>query len=147
MAEEDRELEEILENLARRIAQQRVSQSAEAVEAREPVTYITSYGLFREIICRNPLVVAIFTSPTCPACSVYKPIFYRYAAETSKKLGRRIVFAEVDVYYAPEAAYEAGVMATPTTVIFKKCRPVDGFTGIADEETLHQIVLQHIAKG
>jgi thioredoxin-like negative regulator of GroEL len=143
--EEDRELEEILEKMAKRLAQQSTEESRKT-RIEEPVKYITSYRVFRETICKSPVVVAIFTSPTCPACRVYKPIFYRYAAEASKKLRGRVVFAEVDVFYAPEAAYEAGVMATPTTVIFKDCRPVDGFTGIADEETLHSIILEHLGE-
>lgn len=143
MYEEDRELEEILEKMAKRLAQQSTGEGKEA-RIDKPVKYITSYRVFRETICKSPVAVVIFTSPACPACRVYKPIFYRYANEASKKLKGKVVFAEVDVFYAPEVAYEAGVMATPTTVIFRDCRPVGGFTGIADEETLHSVILEHL---
>ncbi len=142
MSEEDRELEEILQKMAWRLARQDKKSAESNIE--EPVKYITSYRVFHETICRNPVVVAIFTSPTCPACRVYKPIFYRYAAEASQKLGGRVVFAEVDVFYAPEAAYEVGVMSTPTTVIFKGCKPVDGFVGIADEDTLNEFIVKYL---
>jgi thioredoxin-like negative regulator of GroEL len=144
--ERDRELEELLNSIARKMVSGS-SQRGEAEEGsrvEEPVKYIADYASFREAVCKHPVVVAIFTSPTCPACRMYKPIFYRYASMASRKLRGRVGFMEVDVYYAYEAAMEVGVMATPTTVIFHNCRPVDGFAGVVDEETLHEILAPYL---
>ncbi|ABM80624.1 thioredoxin family protein [Hyperthermus butylicus] len=120
---------------------------AKAVEAakRAGVVLARSYDEYRKAICSKPVAVVVFTSPTCPACAAYRPIFYEYARRMSQYRGK-VAFVEVDSYSAYEAAMEAGVMATPTTVVYLKCKPVDGFIGLADEETLDEIVRPYITK-
>ncbi len=100
------------------------------------VEYVTSYEKFKKILRENKVVVAVFTTPTCSACFMYKPIFYIVA----EKLRDKAKWVEVDAYATPEAAVEVGVMATPTTVIFVDGKIVDGFVGILDEETLEDMV-------
>jgi len=104
------------------------------------VEYVTSYDRFREIIEDNRVVVAMFTTPTCSACIMYKPIFYMVA----EKLKDKAKWIEVDAYEAPEAAFESGVTATPTTIIYVNGEVVDGFVGILDDEGLMEIVKQYI---
>ncbi|ALL01037.1 Thioredoxin [Pyrodictium delaneyi] len=104
------------------------------------VEYVTSYDRFREIIENHPVVVAVFTTPTCSACMIYKPIFYMVA----EKLRDKAKWIEVDAYEAPEAAFESGVTATPTTIVYVDGEAVDGFVGILDEEGLVEIVKQYV---
>jgi thioredoxin-like negative regulator of GroEL len=106
------------------------------------VEYVTSTDRFHEILEHEPLVVAVYTTPTCTACAMYKPIYYIVASEHQDG----VKWIEVDAYQAPEAAFEYGVTATPTTIIFLKGRPVDGFVGIMDEEGLWETVKQYLEK-
>ncbi len=98
---------------------------------------------FERIVCSKPIAVAVFTSPMCPACEMYRPMFREAARVVKRKLGDRVVFVEVDVMTAYEKAMELGVLSTPTTIVFKECRPVDGFVGPAYPEDLVEIVLEH----
>jgi len=106
------------------------------------VEYVTDYRRFREILEQHPLVVAVYTTPTCAACAMYKPIYYIVASEHRDG----IKWIEVDAYQAPEAAFEYGVTATPTTIIFLNGRPVDGFVGVMDEEGLWETVKPYYEK-
>jgi thioredoxin 1 len=47
-------------------------------KAREEgiVEYVTSTDRFHEILRKHRLVVAVYTTPTCSACAIYKPIYY-----------------------------------------------------------------------
>jgi len=98
------------------------------------VEYVTSYEKFKNILRENKVVVAVFTTPTCSACFMYKPIFYIVA----EKLQNKAKWIEVDAYAAPEAAIEAGVMATPTTAVIIDGEIANGLIGILDEETLEE---------
>ncbi len=117
-------------------------------EGGEPVEFVTDAKRFREILCKYPVVVAIFTSPTCAACAIYKPIFYAYAEEVYRRGGeearKNIKFIEVDVYHLYEEALDLGVMGTPTTIVFQKCKPVDGFPGAVDDITLVEILRPYV---
>jgi len=113
-------------------------------EEEEPVEFVTDSKRLREILCKYPVVIAVFTSPTCAACAVYKPIFYAYAEEVLRRGGseakKKIKFIEVDVYHLYEEALNLGVMGTPTTIVFQNCKPVDGFPGAVDDITLVEIL-------
>jgi thioredoxin 1 len=92
-------------------------------------------------VCRHSTTIVLFSSPTCPACAAYRPIFYTYAYKALKKYGeKKVGFYEADVYNMLEKAWELGISATPTTIIFKKCKPVDGIIGLVDEEYLAELV-------
>lgn len=109
----------------------------EKLRKKKVVLYITSYEEYKRVLGRAKAVVALFTTPACSACMIYKPIFYSVA---EKMRSGDIVFIEVDAYYTPEAAYEVGVMATPTTVMYINGEPVDGIVGIIDEESLMELI-------
>lgn len=100
------------------------------------VEYVTSYARFREILKNHRVTVAVFTTPTCTACMVYKPIFYM----TAEKLRDQAKWIEVDAYEAPEAAFEWGVTATPTTIVYVNGEAVEAFVGVLDDESLEEIV-------
>jgi thioredoxin-like negative regulator of GroEL len=132
----DAELESILERMARRLAEGKGDSGR--------VKLIESARDFDRAICSRRVVVALFTSPTCPACEMYRPIFYEAARRAARMFSGRVAFIEVDVYSVPEKAYELGVMSTPTTVVFVDCKPVDGFVGIADVDELIGVVRSYV---
>ncbi len=110
------------------------SEYIERLRKQGIVEYVTDYERYRRILEEHPVVVAVYTTPTCSACAIYKPIYYMVAEELSDKAK----WIEVDAYYAPEAAYEVGVMATPTTMFFVNGEAVDGFVGVMDEDGLKE---------
>ncbi len=101
---------------------------------------------FMKTVCRREVVLVVFSSPYCPYCEAYRYILASYIdrAKRESKLDK-LAIVEVDVMQLPELAEKHGVYATPTTVIYSKCKPVDGFVGMVDEETLDAIVSEYIA--
>ncbi len=136
----DPELEEILEEMSQRIAQGGHDDNSED----DAVELITEGERLDQIVCKYPVVIAMFTSPTCAACAIYKPIFYEFAKKARRMYGDRVKFVEVDVYYAYEKAMELGIMGTPTTIIFRNCEVVDGFVGAVDEYSLEEILRPYL---
>lgn len=110
-----------------------------------PIEIIGSDEELDKAVCRHKVAAILFSSPTCPACAAYRPIFYQYAAEAKKKYGeKKVGLYEVNVYDVLEKAWGLGITATPTTIIFKNCKPVDAIVGLVDEDTLAYIVKQYL---
>ncbi len=135
------ELSDIIDRVAKRLIDTKNRKS----EGRDepPVYFVDSDNVLEELICKWPTTIVLFTSPMCPACHMYRPIFYEYAASAKKKYGARIGFLEVDVSRAYRLAVELGVMSTPTTVVFYNCKPVDGFVGVLYEDMLEELVSRY----
>ena len=112
-----------------------------------PIEIIGSNDELDKAVCRHRVAVILFSSPTCPACAAYRPIFYQYASEAKKRYGEeKVGFYEANVYDALEKAWELGITATPTTIIFKNCKPVDAIVGLVDEDSLAYIVKLYLEK-
>lgn len=107
------------------------------------VKYVTSYEEFKKILDSARLVIAVFTTPTCTACMIYKPIFYMVA---DKMKDDDVKFIEVDAFYAPEAAYESNVLITPTTVAYVDGNSIEIVEGILDEESLIEFIKNIMSK-
>lgn len=107
------------------------------------VKYVTSYEEFKKILDSARLVIAVFTTPTCTACMIYKPIFYMVA---DKMKDDDVKFIEVDAFYAPEAAYESNVLTTPTTVAYIDGSSIEMVEGILDEESLIEFIKNIMSK-
>lgn len=146
MEQEDRELEKLIEDMVRRmIAKPAIEEDSQRGEGEgHPVKLVLDDRELEKIVCSKPVAVVLFTSPGCPACHAYRPIFYHYAGEARRRYGDKVEFVEADVYHVYDKAVELGISATPTTVVFLRCQPVDGFVGMVDEETLAEIVEPYI---
>ncbi len=136
------ELGDILDRVARRLVDTKSREDRSREEP--PVYFIDSDSRLKEVLCRWPTTIILFTSPMCPACHMYRPIFYEYAAYAKKKYGARVGFLEVDVSRAYRLAMELGIMSTPTTVVFYNCKPVDGFVGVLYEDMLEELVSRYV---
>ena len=113
-----------------------------------PIEIIGSDEEMDKAACRHRVAVILFSSPTCPACAAYRPIFYQYASGAKRKYGEEEVgFYETNVYDVLEKAWELGITATPTTIIFKNCKPVDAIVGLIDKDSLAYMVEQYMGKG
>ena len=103
----------------------------------------TSWG---NVTCRKPVTLLVFTSPYCPYCEAYRYILESFWERARKRnLAEKVSIVEVDATENPELAEELGVYATPTTIVYVNCRPVDGFVGLVDEEYLEEMVERYLA--
>ena len=110
-----------------------------------PIEIIGASNELDKAVCRHRVVAILFSSPACPACAAYRPIFYQYASRAKKKYEEgKVGFYEANVYDLLEKAWELGITATPTTIIFENCKPVDAVVGLVDEDSLDYIVSQYI---
>ncbi len=133
---EERELEELLERVARRLASTGRGGEGGGGEGEPVVLEGVGEAELAKLACGDKPLVVVFAGYTCPACRAYRPYFYRYAASRRG----RARFAWVYVEDLPELAWKLGITATPTTIVYKSCRPVEAWAGMVDDETLAEIV-------
>ncbi len=131
---EDTELRKALEAVYERMVS-KLSRGLVSPECRGVVR--VAGRAFDELLRRNRIVVAVFTSPVCPACEAYKPVV-EWAARVLEGVA---CFASVDVFEDEEHAIMYGVQMTPTTIVFADGEPVDGVMGPVDPETLLEMIL------
>ena len=137
----DAELAELLDKIAQRYLGKR-AHAEKMSGVKRGVRIVRDSEEFWNIVNNSSKpVFVVFTTPYCSACEMYKP----FVEEVAKLLGDMIEFVEVDAYSAPEPAWELGVMSTPTTVLFYKGRPVDGFMGIADVPGILEFLAEVLA--
>lgn len=135
MVERDEELEEILSRVAKRMARR--------LAKREDVVVVRSLDELHKLVRSNDVVVLLITTPICPACRIYKPVFF----EVARKLGGKAVFVHLNAYDAPEVADTLEVYAVPTTVIFKDGRVFNKILGIVSPEDLEEAVMEALDSG
>ena len=107
-----------------------------AVEAGSP-------GELARLLRACRVVFVFFKSPMCPYCAMMEPL----VDEAAEQLSGRALFVKVDVYQMPEAAWEAGVMATPTLVALVGGREVDRVVGALPPEYLEEFINHALKAG
>ncbi len=81
-----------------------------------------------KIVKSSEFVLVAFTGITCPACQLYRPVL----EELGKRVNPLIRVVEYIVDYDPDPALELGILGTPTTVVYVRGEPREGFTGAVD---------------
>ncbi|WP_338480703.1 thioredoxin family protein [Pseudomonas trivialis] len=90
-------------------------------------TVINDLKEYQSILEEHPLVIALFTSPYCPACMGACQRFERVA----EKYGHGIKSIVLDTTQTPKIE---GVDGTPTLVVYKNAREVENLKGIGDPQ-------------
>jgi len=85
-------------------------------------------------LCRTAFLLVYSTY--CPMCHAFAPVYERVSEEFHGKA----LFLAANADYAPEIAYELGIMGTPTTVVFVDGRPVDAVVGYVPYRQFRGIV-------
>jgi len=85
-------------------------------------------------LCRTTFLLVYSTY--CPMCHAFAPVY----ARVSEEFHGRALFLAANADYAPEIAYELGIMGTPTTVVFVDGRPVDAVVGYVPYRQFRGIV-------
>ncbi|RLG73398.1 MAG: hypothetical protein DRO23_09005 [Thermoprotei archaeon] len=106
----DEYLEKILEQLARKISRKVERKCCKRIieVGYEVLNPRELHNIFNT--CKA--VFINFHSTTCPHCEMFKPIFL----SVGKKYQSKAAFIRLNVLYAPEIAYEYGVLGVPTTI-------------------------------
>ncbi|GIJ91047.1 hypothetical protein Asppvi_010012 [Aspergillus pseudoviridinutans] len=92
-----------------------------------PVTAITSFEQFQDIINGDKPVVIDFWAEWCGPCRVISPFFEELSKES--EFGD-VEFYKVDVDQEERVAQEVGIRAMPTFVVFKDGQKVDELIGV-----------------
>ncbi len=140
----DKELSEILDNIARKI----ISKQGYEVEGKtssccydprlvsKPV--VEAVGLEDlEDYMRKCRILFVNTYTThCPYCMMFEEVFYMVAEEFKGKAG----FVRINLERDPRVAYKYYIMGTPTTIVIVDGKPVDFIVGYVDEYTFANYV-------
>ncbi len=97
---------------------------------------------FESKVMKSPLPVLLdFTSATCSACSISRPVVNQLAAEWKG----RIRVCRTDVLANPAIADRYQVMSTPTFLILDQGRVLDKIVGAAPREMFLQKMAPYLA--
>ncbi|UVI33012.1 thioredoxin family protein [Paenibacillus spongiae] len=98
-----------------------------------------SSDMLHELV-REGVVLVDYDSMWCPPCKVLVPIL----EEIGRELTGKVRMVKVDCDELPESAAEAGVMGTPTVIVFKDGEPVDKLVGLRPKSQYIAVLERHI---
>jgi thioredoxin 1 len=105
----------------------------------EGVVQIRTAAQFNELVTtwKKNLILVTVTSPGCPACKAFAPIYERAQKEFGSK---GVIFAQFDATELPGIAQQFGIMGTPTTLFIKNQKLLQRQTGLIPSEPLRQLI-------
>ncbi|MEB3759599.1 MAG: thioredoxin family protein [Desulfurococcales archaeon] len=106
-----------------------------SIPRKEPLQATTLEELDK-ILKSCKLALIFFTSPTCPYCRMFEPVF----EETASLLGDRMAFIRIDTYYSHELAYIFGIMGTPTIIAVRRGKEIDRIVGLPPIEYIEEVL-------
>ncbi len=106
-----------------------------SIPRKEPLQATTLEELDK-ILKSCKLALIFFTSPTCPYCRMFEPVF----EEAASLLGDRMAFIRIDTYYSPELAYIFGIMGTPTIIAVRRGKEIDRIVGLPPIEYIEELL-------
>ena len=136
----DEYLEKVLEQLARKISRRVERKCCKRVV--EVGHEILSPSELHSILSICKAVFINFYSTTCPHCEIFKLIFLR----VGRKYQGKAAFIRLNVLYAPEVAYEYGVLGLPTTIALIDGTVYDRVVGYVPERFFEEHVKSVLIK-
>lgn len=90
---------------------------------------------FQSVVLDSEGVVLVdFWATWCGPCQRQGPVI----DELSTEMGKQFVFAKVDIDQHPNLAYEYGIEALPTLMVFKGGKAVEQLVGMHDADQLRK---------
>ena len=130
----DRELDAILERMARRYVSRKTSPCC---KKEYPVGYeIKGVEEVSELTSNCRVVFINFYSPMCPYCDLFYPVYM----EIGRKYNGNAVFARQNVATNPELAWRYNVLMTPTTIVLVDGKPAYQIQGYIPKEYFEETV-------
>jgi thioredoxin 1 len=104
------------------------------------VQQVQTLDEYEKLLTENTFVATDFYADWCPPCKAISPMFSSLAS--AKTIPGHLVFAKVNVDYAPDIAQKYGITAMPTFLFFEKGKPYSGRSMIrgADPRGLQAVI-------
>lgn len=90
---------------------------------------LTDQNFEQTVQTADKAVLIDFWAQWCMPCLILSPILEKLAEEYNDKL----ILAKVNLDEAPLTAQKFNIEQIPTVVLFKKGKPISGFTGVNPE--------------
>ncbi len=133
---EDREVNEILSRIARRlVARPRTVCCSRYVS---PAYEVVDPSEIEDLRRRCKALFVYFYTTNCPYCHLYTPIYKDVASRHSSSIG----FIKFNLDRDPRVAWRYNVLSTPTTLVFIEQKLVSRIPGYVPREVLEEIVLR-----
>jgi thioredoxin len=136
MIEEDSELRQIREKMAKEIRSQNAGApvSAPAEEVQHPVDLKTSE--FDGFLAQHPRVVVDLWAAWCGPCRALSPVL----DELARTMAGSVSFAKVNVDEEPALAARFGVQSIPTVLGFQNGRLVERWMGARSRPDMEMLI-------
>lgn len=95
---------------------------------------LTDQNFEEEIQNANKPVLVDFFAPWCQPCFIFTPILEKLAQEFEGKF----ILTKVNLDSLPLTAQKFGVDRIPTVILFKRGKPVSGFSGVRPESLVKE---------
>jgi len=95
---------------------------------------LTDENFEKEILISPKPVLVDFWMFNCAPCSLISPILEKLAND----FGEKIILAKVNLDTAPFTCQKYDISLFPTVSLFKKGKPISGFTGIKPEPEIRE---------
>jgi thioredoxin 1 len=93
----------------------------------------------QEVLKNEKLILVDFYADWCGPCRMLAPILEKMGSDRND-----FDIAKLDIDKNQNLAMQYGVQSIPTMIVFKDGKSVDGMIGLADEQTIIDIVDKHI---
>jgi thioredoxin 1 len=103
------------------------------------LTIVENDAMLKSII-REGIVLVDYGTPWCPPCKILLPIL----DEIDLEMTGRVRIVKVNCEDLPESAAEAGVMGTPTVIVYKEGQPMDKLVGLRPKSQYRAVLEKHL---
>ncbi|MFC0394513.1 thioredoxin family protein [Paenibacillus mendelii] len=93
-------------------------------------------------IVREGVVLVDYVTAWCPPCKTLLPIL----EEIDEEMTGRVRIVKVDCEQLPESAVDAGIMGTPTVIVYHEGQAVEKLVGLRPKSQ-YQAVLEKYVSG
>jgi len=141
VAEDDRELEKILQRKLRKLLSSTREKTKSSLTPKGEVIKLTSKN-FDKVINNSSLPVLVdFWAEWCMPCHMMAPVVEALA----KKYAGKAIIAKLNVDENPEIAQRYYIMGIPTFIIFKNGKPVEKIVGAVGQGPLEKALKKYLA--
>ncbi len=140
---DNRELDNILENLAKKIMNKTKHAGRKLSECckdprliSQPVVEAVGLEELEDYMKKCRILFVNTYTTHCPYCMMFEEVFYMVADRFKGKAG----FIRVNLEKDPRIAYKYYIMSTPTTIVIVDKKPIDLIIGYVNDYTFTKYI-------